>query len=106
MSEQVYLYDAPELSDKPTSGATSSILDGKLGLLKDVKVSLDCRIGQCDISIAELSVLKAGECITLDTMPAGPVDILLAGEVIAQGSLVVVGEHYGIRIENIAKLQA
>lgn len=92
----------------PESGFNreSSLLDGRLDLIKDVNVKLDVRLGGCELSIADLSKLKEGDVLTLDKAPDELIEVTLGGEVIARGRLVVAGEYFGIRIEQIAELTA
>jgi flagellar motor switch protein FliN/FliY len=89
-----------------TAGPVAGLLDGKLDLLKDVKVQLDTRIGRCELNIARLNQLKAGELLTLDRAPGDPVEVVLTGQVVARGPLVVAGEFFGVQIEEVAPLRA
>lgn len=81
-----------------------NLLSGRLDLIRDVNVTLDARVGGCELSVAELSRLKNGDVLTLDRAPDEPIDILLNGTVIARGRLVVAGEYFGIRVEEITGL--
>jgi flagellar motor switch protein FliN/FliY len=93
-----------ELPPQSDFDGRSHLLAGRLDLLKDVNVMLDTRVGQCELSVAALSQLKNGEVLTLDRAPDEPIDIMLGGTVVAKGRLVVVGEYFGVRIEDIAEL--
>ncbi|OHX12059.1 hypothetical protein BI347_00050 [Chromobacterium sphagni] len=103
MNAEVQIFSPEQLEAKPNEAAPG-LLDGRLDLLKDVKVQLDTRLGHCQLSVAALNALKEGEVLTLDRMPGEPVDILLAGKVVARGSLVVAGDYFGVRIEEVAQL--
>ena len=74
--------------------ALSSISDG-------VKIELECRAGSATMTLAELMSLDKGSVVTLDLPLNGRVDICLNGVVVAQGDLVAVGDHYGVRIVEI-----
>lgn len=53
------------------AGSGESLLAGRLGLLGDLKVDLDARVGSVRLSLSALGGLKAGEVVTLDSQPAG-----------------------------------
>lgn len=103
MSNEVEIFNPAPL-DAKVSTAAVGLLGGRLELLKGVEVRLDTRIGRCQLSIAELDALKEGEVLALDKAPGDPVEILLGGQVVARGALVVAGDHLGVRIEQVASL--
>ena len=103
MNAEVHIFK-PEPLSADAGNAGAGLLDGRLELLSDVRVQLDTRVGRCQLSVAELNRLKEGEVLVLDKMPGDPVEILLAGQVVARGSLVVAGDSLGVRIEEVAKL--
>ncbi|MEN7429125.1 FliM/FliN family flagellar motor switch protein [Chromobacterium sp. TRC.1.1.SA] len=105
MSKEVEIFSPPQLDGKTEAGA-AGLLQGRMELLKEVQVQLETRIGRCRLSIAELDALKEGEVLALDKAPGDAVEILLGGQVVARGSLVVAGDHFGVRIEQVAQLSA
>ncbi|MCD4483207.1 FliM/FliN family flagellar motor switch protein [Chromobacterium vaccinii] len=105
MSKEVEIFNPPQLDGKTEAGA-AGLLQGRMELLKEVQVQLETRIGRCRLSIAELDALKEGEVLALDKAPSDAVEILLGGQVVARGSLVVAGDHFGVRIEQVAQLSA
>jgi flagellar motor switch protein FliN/FliY len=72
-----------------------------LDMLKHVNVTLEVKIGQAVLSVAELFQLKSGSVLVLDREVEEPVDILLNGKPIAAGYLAVSGEHLGVRVTEI-----
>lgn len=105
MSKEVEIFSHPQLDGKTEAGA-AGLLQGRMELLKEVQVQLETRIGRCRLSIAELDALREGEVLALDKAPGDAVEILLGGQVVARGSLVVAGDHFGVRIEQVAQLSA
>lgn len=85
-----------ELTDAPQPG--SAVFGENLDLIRDVKVSIRACIGQCELTVRELFALKSSEVLTLDRDSDGPVDLYLDGRLVGRGELVVVGEHFGVRI--------
>ncbi|MBA4707105.1 FliM/FliN family flagellar motor switch protein [Aquitalea aquatica] len=105
MSKEVEIFSPPQLDGKIEAGAVG-LLQGRMELLKEVQVQLETRIGSCRLSIAELDALKEGAVLTLDKAPGDTVEILLGKQVVARGSLVVAGDCFGVRIEQVAQLSA
>lgn len=87
-----------EASRKPD---VSALVPINSDLLKDVGVSLEARLGRSEITVADLTALKAGSVLTLDRSLADHVDLYLNGALIARGEIVAVGEAYGVRIVDI-----
>ena len=66
--------------------------------LRDVKVPLSVVIGEAEISVAELAAVAEGSIIQLKSIAGEPVDLLVAGQPIAKGEVVVIDENFGIRV--------
>jgi flagellar motor switch protein FliN len=77
------------------------LLAANLALLKHVDVSVEVRLGQATLRVADLFALQAGSLLKLDRLVDDPVEVLLNGRVIALGQLAVLGEHLGVRITDI-----
>lgn len=69
----------------------------KSPLLK-AKVPVQVVLGETVLSIEELSELASGSIIQLQNMAGEPVDLVVAGERMAKGEVVVIDENFGIRI--------
>ncbi len=89
-----------ELSAK--AGEGGSLLQGNMELVKNVKVKLEVRVGDAELTLGELFDLKQGSSVQLKQDISAPVDILLDGRVVARGSLVAVGDNFGVRISEIS----
>jgi len=90
-----------ELSDTPQPG--TAVFGENLDLIRDVKVSLSACIGQCELTVRQLFALKTGEVVALDRASDGPVDLYLDCRLVGRGELVVVGEHFGVRLLEIGQ---
>jgi flagellar motor switch protein FliN/FliY len=73
-----------------------------LPLLGSVKLNVAVRVGNAEVSVAELFEMKQGAVLVLDRTVEAPLDILVDGHVVARGTLVAVGEHFGVRITETA----
>lgn len=72
-------------------------------LLKDVQVTLEADLGQTSLSIEELLALRGGSIVKLGLKLDDLVNLRLNGAVVARGEIVAVGDHFGIRLVEIAK---
>ena len=95
------LVELAELAPPAPAGAT--LLGGNLGLLDSVPVGLSVVVGMANSTVGELMALQEASVLKLDRKADYPVDVMLNGSVVARGQLVVVDEHFGVRITEIAQ---
>ncbi len=69
--------------------------------LRSVPLELTVLLGSRKLTIGELLELGEGSIVELDRAADGPVDLLAGGTVIAQGEIIAVEEHFGIRITDV-----
>lgn len=72
-----------------------------LNSLLDVPMEITVRIGQTQKSIDEVGNFMKGTVIELDALADEPVDVLVNGNLIAKGEVVVVDDNFAIRITEI-----
>ena len=73
----------------------------KLDLLVDVPLTITAELGRTVLPIADVLSLDHGSVIELDCAPADPINLLVNGQLVAKGEVVVVDDKFGIRITNI-----
>jgi flagellar motor switch protein FliN len=100
-------FDEPSNGDNALNGNSRS-----MDLLKDVEMDVSVELGRIELPLGKVLQLAKGSVIELEKLAGEPVDILVNGQCIAQGEVVVIDEHFGVRIANlvttrqrIAKLQ-
>lgn len=71
--------------------------------LLDVPMEVTVRIGSTQRSIDEVGNFTRGTVIELDTLANEPVDILVNGNLIAKGDVVVVDDNFAVKITEIIK---
>ena len=71
--------------------------------LLDVPMEVAVRIGTTQKRIEEVSDFTKGTIIELDTMANEPVDIMVNGNLMARGEVVVVDDNFAVRITEIVK---
>jgi flagellar motor switch protein FliN/FliY len=86
-----------DLSPLPdTAGAGAPVLPQQLPFLKGVKVKVSVQIGSTETTVGDLLDLKQGGVLPLDQLLDQPIEVLVDGHVVARGSLVAVGDHFGV----------
>ncbi len=72
-----------------------------IGLLMDVSMELTVELGRTKWQIRDILSIGEGTIIELDKLAGEPVDILVNGNPIAKGEVVVIDENFGVRITEI-----
>ncbi len=72
-----------------------------LSRLHDVPVEVAVEIGRTRMTIRQALALGPGAFVTLDRLAGEPVDLLVNGQAIARGEVVVIDEDFGLRITEI-----
>ncbi len=75
----------------------------KLGSVQQVKVPAQVVLGRADLSLEDLSRLDVGSIIRLESLAGEPVDLVVSGEVVARGEVVVIDENFGIRVTKLVE---
>ncbi len=74
---------------------------GQIDVLLDVIMSVEAKLGEVKIQARDLVQAGIGSVLKLDRQIGEPVDLLLDGTRFAAGTVVVVGEHLGVKITEI-----
>lgn len=72
-----------------------------MDLLKDVEMDVSVELGRIELPLGKVLQLAKGSVIELEKLAGEPVDILVNGQRIAHGEVVVIDEHFGVRISNL-----
>lgn len=89
--------ELPDHTEAQDGGAPIG-LDGVLG----VPVQLTVRIGQTQMTLADLVDLGPGSLVLLDRDAHEPADVYVNGKLVARGEVVTIDNKYAIRISEIA----
>lgn len=74
---------------------------GRITLLKDLQLNVYIELGRTQMMIKDILELERGYVIELDKLASEPVDIFVNNKKIAEGEVVVIDKHFGIRITNL-----
>ena len=73
----------------------------KIDMLLDVQLDVTVELGRKDMLVEEILRLGKGSVIELDKLAGEPVDILVNGKKLAEGEVVVVEDHFGVRLTHL-----
>jgi len=90
----------PEI-DFQSSNSGYSPIDPKLELLYDLQLPVSIELGRTNMLIREILRLGRGSVIEFDKLVSEPVDVLINGKKVAEGEVVVIDKHFGIRITTL-----
>jgi flagellar motor switch protein FliN/FliY len=82
----------------------SPLLSLDAAIFKNVRVSLQAKLGEVSLSVDDLLKLHNGSVVTLDRQMTDLVDLHLNDALIGRGEIVAVGDNFGLRIVEIADI--
>jgi flagellar motor switch protein FliN/FliY len=83
------------------STQTNGVYNDKLHFLKDLPMNVYIELGRTQMQIKDILELERGYVIELDKLASEPVDVFVNNKKIAEGEVVVIDKHFGIRITNL-----
>lgn len=72
-----------------------------LSLLMDLTLPVSIELGRTTMSVQEVLRLGRGSVIQLERLAGEPIDMFIGDRRFAEGEVVVLGEHFGIRLTRI-----
>jgi flagellar motor switch protein FliN len=73
-----------------------------MGLLLDIPLEIVVELGRTKKKISEVLELTSGSILDLEKLAGEPVDVYVNNKLVAKGEVVVIDEHFGVRITEIA----
>ncbi len=77
----------------------------KLEYLKDLQLNVYIELGRTHMQIKDILELERGYVIELDKLASEPVDIFVNNKKIAEGEVVVIDKHFGVRLTHLHDAQ-
>jgi len=74
---------------------------GNLDLLLDVNLKISVELGRAQLKFRDVLDLSTGSVVELGRQTSEPVDILVNGALLASGEVVVVDDHFAVRITKL-----
>jgi len=75
--------------------------DRKLDMLMDLTLQVSIELGRTMMLIKDILDLQRGSVVEFEKLASEPVDILINGKKMAEGEVVVIEKHFGIRITSL-----
>jgi flagellar motor switch protein FliN len=72
-----------------------------LSLLYDLSLPVAVELGRTRLSVQEVLALGRGSVVQLERLAGEPIDVFVGDRRFAEGEVVVLGEHFGIRITRV-----
>lgn len=86
----------------PINEVSASSAQNSMDLLLDIDLELSVELGRASIPVRDVLNMGPGSIVELEKLAGEPVDILINGKYIAKGEVVVVDEHFGVRVTEIS----
>ncbi len=88
----------PAFENLVETDSKSASKENKIDILLDLNLAVSVELGKTSMMIKDILELGRGSIIEFDKLVSEPVDILINGRRMAEGEVVVVDKHFGIRI--------
>ncbi len=89
-------FDAPYSMEVPS---------GNINLLMNVPLTVTVEIGRATRKIKDITEFAHGTVIELEKQAGAPVDIMVNGQLMARGDVVVIDDNFGVRVTEILNVQ-
>ena len=88
----------PDFSDQMKKAIAGS---GNIGLLMGVPLEVSIIIGKTRRKIREILDFGQGTVLELEKQTGAPAEIMVNGQLLAYGDVIVIGDNFGVRITEI-----
>jgi flagellar motor switch protein FliN len=88
-----------KVDPSPVSGTK----DRKMDMLMDLTLQVSIELGRTIMLIKDILDLQRGSVVEFEKLASEPVDILINGKKMAEGEVVVIEKHFGIRITSLVE---
>lgn len=70
-------------------------------LLLDVKLPISVELGRNRLPVKDILDFSPGSIVELNRVASEPVDLLVNGVLVARGEVVVIDDHFGVRLTSL-----
>ena len=70
-------------------------------ILLDVKLPISVELGRNRLPVKEILGFSPGSIVELNRVASEPVDLMVNGVLIARGEVVVIDDHFGVRLTSL-----
>ncbi len=97
----IYPLKLTEIEDDTADDSDSAGNTGNLGLILGVQLEMTVEMGKSKMPVKDILEIRQGSVIELDRQAGDPVDVIVNGQLIARGDVVVIDDNFGVRITEI-----
>lgn len=94
-----------EVQEQTNPDSVAVMQPKDISLIQDLPVKLNVCVGDVQMSVKALYGLKAGQVVKIDTEVNQPVKLMFEKQLVAEGLLVAVDDHYGVEITRLAEIK-
>lgn len=94
----------PQFSD--FDGITASGVEIPINAILDLTLPVSIELGRTSMTVQELLRLGRGSVIQLERLAGEPIDIFVGNRRFAEGEVVLLGEHFGVRVRRVLAANA
>jgi len=91
----------PEVASEPRIAEQLHQSAPNLDLMLDLPLDVTVELGRAEVPLANVLGLRAGSVIQLDRLPGEPLDLLVNGQLVARGEIVVLNDTFAFRITDL-----
>jgi flagellar motor switch protein FliN len=73
----------------------------RLGRIGEVMVPVEVVLGRTTHRVEDVAQIGPGTIIALESIAGEPVELRAGGEVIGMGEVVIIDEHFGLRVTSV-----
>lgn len=104
--EKTVKAEVAEFDDFEEAQLKNDGVNEKLDFLSDLQLNVYIELGRTQMKIKDILDLERGYVIELDKLASEPVDVFVNNKKIAEGEVVVIDKHFGIRITNLTDTES
>lgn len=91
----------PDFSNQVVTGVPLGEEGSNINLIMNVPLSISVELGKTKKKIRDIMDFSQGTVLELEKQAGAPVDVVVNGQLIARGDVVVIEDNFGVRITEI-----
>jgi len=82
-------------------GGAPETMPRGMDLIMDIPLDVSVELGRVQMLIKDVLELATGSIVELERVAGEPIDLMVNGQLVAKGEVVVIEDNFGIRITEI-----
>lgn len=97
-------HPAPPTIAEAMATQSRAVPGQNMNFLLDVRLAVSVEVGRVNLPVRQVMELQAGSVVELQRSASEPVEIFANGRCIGRGEIVVVGDHFGVRVTELGPM--